>query len=111
MAHSTGVVAIVAVVTLFVTLVYQYVIHPAYLSPLAPIPKAHWSVPYSRLWVLAVRFRKTENRTLHAAHKRLGPVIRVAPYELSIDGVDCVRTVYTGGFEKPVWYSVFDNYG
>ena len=52
-----------------------------------------------------------ENRTLHDAHRRLGPVIRVAPNELSINDIGSLRTVYQGGFEKPEWYSVFNNYG
>lgn len=94
-----------------ILLVYRFVVHPALLSPLAKIPNAHWSAPFSRLWVLSLRFGHKENRTLRAAHRRLGPVIRVAPNELSVDGVDCVRTVYQGGFDKGSWYSVFDNYG
>ncbi|KXX75322.1 putative sterigmatocystin biosynthesis P450 monooxygenase STCB [Madurella mycetomatis] len=95
---------------IFVVLTYRYVIHLA-LSPLAHIPNAHWSAPFSRLWILGIRFTHRENRTLHAAHYRLGPVIRVGPYELSINDIESVRTVYQGGFEKPAWYSVFDNYG
>jgi len=100
-----------AAAVVFVFLTYQYVLYPAFFSPLAQIPSAHWSVPFSRLWILWIRFVHRENRTLHNAHRRLGPVVRIGPNELSIDGVDNVRTVYQGGFEKPVWYSVFDNYG
>lgn len=96
---------------IFVVLVYQYIIHPAFFSPLSRIPNAHWSAPISRFWILNVRFTRRENRTLHDAHRRLGPIIRVAPNELSINDLDSLRTVYQGGFEKPVWYSVFDNYG
>jgi hypothetical protein len=96
------------IVVIFLT--YYFILHPAFISPLARIPNAHWSAPFSHLWILNVRFNNRENRTLHAAHKRLGPVIRVGPYELSIDDVDCVRTVYYGGFDKSSWYSVFDNY-
>ena len=53
----------------------------------------------------------TENRTLHAAHEKLGSVIRVGPSELSVNDLDGLRTVYAGGFEKGQWYSIFDNYG
>lgn len=94
-----------------ILLTYYFILHPAFFSPLAKLPNAHWSAPYSRLWILNKRYNKRENRALLAAHQRLGPVIRVAPYELSIDDVDCVRTVYSGGFDKSSWYSVFDNYG
>lgn len=48
---------------------------------------------------------------LHAAHLRHGSVIRVAPNELSINDIGGLRTVYSGGFEKGDWYSIFDNYG
>jgi hypothetical protein len=100
---------VVAAVVVF--LFFQYIIRPAFFSPLSQIPNAHWSAPFSRLWILWIRFVHRENRTLHHAHRRLGPVIRVGPNELSINDLDSVRTVYQGGFEKPVWYSVFDNYG
>jgi hypothetical protein len=100
-----------AVGAIAVFLLYQYIIRPAFLSPLSRIPNAHWSAPFSRLWILWIRFVHRENRTLHSAHRRLGPVVRIGPNELSINDLDSVRTVYQGGFEKPVWYSVFDNYG
>jgi hypothetical protein len=110
MAYSDGWVG-PAVAAVFVVLAYRFIVHPALVSPLARIPSAHWSAPFSSIWILWVRFVHRENRTLHSAHRRLGPVIRVGPNELSISDVDSVRTVYQGGFEKPVWYSVFDNYG
>jgi len=107
MAALLGSIIIVA----FVILTYRIIVYPVLLSPLAKIPSAHWSAPLSRLWILHTRFHHRENRTLLEAHKRLGPVIRVGPSELSIDDIDLVRTVYGGGFEKTDWYSVFDNYG
>jgi hypothetical protein len=100
-----------AVAVIFVLLTYRLVIHPAFFSPLAQIPNAHWSAPFSPIWILSIRFARKENRTLHAAHRRLGPIIRVGPNELSINDIDSVHAVYQGGFEKPAWYSVFDNYG
>lgn len=100
-----------ATAALFAFLTYRFIFWPALFSPLARIPNAHWSVPFSRLWILRIRFTHRENKTLFAAHRRHGPIVRVGPSELSIDDVDCVRTVYQGGFEKTSWYSVFDNYG
>ncbi|KAM7202475.1 hypothetical protein V8F33_002695 [Rhypophila sp. PSN 637] len=96
---------------LLVFFVQRYILFPAFFSPLASIPKAHWSAPFYRLWILSVRWNRRENKTLLALHQRLGPVIRLGPNEVSINTIDGVRTVYQGGFEKPVWYSVFDNYG
>lgn len=99
------------VALLVVILVYRFLLYPSLLSPLAKIPNAHWSAPISRAWILWIRRTHRENRTLLAAHRRLGPVVRVGPNDLSINDVDSVRTVYQGGFEKHRWYDVFDNYG
>ncbi|KAH7319776.1 cytochrome P450 monooxygenase [Stachybotrys elegans] len=90
---------------------FHFVIRPAVLSPLAKIPSAHWSTPISSLWILSARKRGIENQLLHDAHKKLGPVVRTGPCQLSVDGADALKIVYQGGFEKDPWYSVFDNYG
>lgn len=91
--------------------IYHFIIYPAFLAPISRLPNAHWSAAVSPLWILHKRFRKRENRALQEAHRRLGPYIRVAPREVSVDDVEGVRGVYGGGFEKPGWYGVFDNYG
>ncbi|TVY89042.1 putative sterigmatocystin biosynthesis P450 monooxygenase [Lachnellula willkommii] len=90
---------------------YRFILYPAFLSPLSSIPNAHWTSPFSPLWILWTRYRCFENRSVHAAHLKYGSVIRLAPNELSINDVDGLRTVYAGGFEKGEWYSIFDNYG
>ncbi|KAK1989049.1 cytochrome P450 family protein [Colletotrichum cereale] len=92
-------------------LLYHFIIHPLFLSPLSKIPVLHWSCHISPLWILYTRKTNCQNRTLHQAHRRLGPVVRIAPNELSLDGYDALKTVYQGGFEKDEWYSIFDNYG
>lgn len=91
--------------------IFHFIYRPLVLSPLAKIPPAHWSAPISPIWILIARKKGNENRLLHEAHQRLGPVVRVGPNDLSIDGLDHVRIVYGGGFEKDPWYSAFDTYG
>ncbi|CAG8970942.1 hypothetical protein HYALB_00000922 [Hymenoscyphus albidus] len=98
-------------ILLFFTALYKSIIQPAFISPLSRVPNAHWSAPFSSFWVLWIRNRCCENRSLHKAHIWHGPVIRIAPNELSINDVNGLRTVYAGGFEKGEWYSIFDNYG
>lgn len=84
----------------------------AILSPLSQIPNAHFTTPYSNLWLFWHRANDTEHKARHDAHKKYGPVIRIAPRELSINCLeDGVKTVYGGGFEKGEWYSMFLNYG
>ena len=106
MASTAAVLAAVAVLALL----YRFLVYPVFLSPLSDIPSAHWSASLSPLWILAARRHGRENRALLAAHRRLGPVVRVAPGTLSVDGLDGLKTIYRGGFEKSAWYGQFDNY-
>jgi len=104
----------IPVIGLFVLLflgIFKFIINPIFFSPLSKVPNAHWTSPFAPAWILWIRFYSKENRTLHAAHLKYGPVLRVAPNELSVNDISSVRTVYTGGFEKGQWYSIFDNYG
>lgn len=90
---------------------YHYVLYPAIFSPLAKVPTPHWTCSLSDGWILCARFSSRENRTLHAAHEKYGPIIRVGPRELSVNTMEAVKTIYQGGFDKHSWYSVFDNFG
>jgi hypothetical protein len=41
-----------------------------------------------------------------------GNVVRLGPKELLVNTYDGgVRTIYSGGFEKPNWYEFFINHG
>ncbi|KAI0442790.1 cytochrome P450 [Xylaria telfairii] len=92
-------------------ILYRYLLYPAIFSPLAQIPTPHWTCSFSDAWILCARFSSRENRTLQAAHRKYGQIIRVGPHELSVNGIEAVKTIYQGGFAKHSWYSVFDNFG
>ncbi|PLB41896.1 cytochrome P450 [Aspergillus candidus] len=106
-------ITLTAVIGLCVLLLYKCVVYPAFLSPLSKIPNAHWSAPVSPAWMLWKRFRSQNNRTIHKAHAKLGPIVRLSPSEISINCVDGgIKTVYSGGFEKHEWYPrVFGSLG
>jgi predicted transposase YbfD/YdcC len=81
-------------------------------SRLSTIPNAHFSAPYSRLWLLYLKATETEHHARERAHRRMGPVVRIAPNELSVNCIENgVKTIYSGGFEKGEWYKGFVNYG
>ena len=102
----------IAIVLLLVFLFYKYVIDPALVSPLSRIPNAHFTAPILPLWMWWKRRKGTENRTIYSLHQRHGPVVRIGPNELSVNSIDGLRTIYTGGFEKTDWYrGIFLNYG
>jgi len=98
-------------ISLVLYLLYKYLLHPAFLSPLFKIPNAHWSSPLSPLWILWKRYDCAENKAIHAAHKKHGPIVRLGPNDISVNCVDgVIKTI--GGFEKPDWYpNAFFNYG
>jgi hypothetical protein len=80
-------------------------------SGLKDVPNAHWSVPYSRLWLLSIRWRKLENRSRIHIHRRLGPVVRLGPCDVSVNCIDeGIRTIYSSKFDKdPAFYhALFD---
>ncbi|KAE8396606.1 cytochrome P450 [Aspergillus alliaceus] len=103
----------ISAIALAIALCYKCIIYPTFLSPLSKIPNAHWSVPISPVWMLWKRFRSQNNRTIHAAHARLGPIVRLSPSEISINCVEGgIKSVYTGGYEKHEWYPrVFGSLG
>ncbi|CAG7923832.1 unnamed protein product [Penicillium olsonii] len=92
---------------------YKTIIYPFFISPLAKIPNAHWSAPFTPAWMLWRRFTSRNNRTIQDLHERLGPIVRLGPSEISINCVDGgIKSVYTGGFEKHDWYPrVFASFG
>ena len=98
---------------LILLVVYQSLLYPYFLSPLSKIPNAHFLSPVSRFWIVWVRLNERNNQTLLAAHRRHGPIVRVAPNEVSINCVDDgTRNIYAGGMEKPRWYpDQFASYG
>lgn len=97
----------------FIAGVWKYLVYPVFYCPLSKIPNAHFTSSVSPFWILWNRFRMKGNRTIHDAHNKYGPIVRLAPSELSINCVDGgIRTVYAGGYEKHEWYPrVFGSYG
>ncbi|KIH94192.1 unspecific monooxygenase [Sporothrix brasiliensis 5110] len=100
-----------ALFTLAAISVSRFVVFPLVGSPLNQIPNAHWSAPFSSLWILSVRYKDAETETVADAHKKFGPVVRLGPNDVSIDSIDYVKTVYSGPFNRTKWYGIFDNYG
>ena len=112
-AMALPLIPLIACILLLSLALYQFIIYPTFLSPLSKIPNAHWSSPVSRLWILIHRGQHKETPLIHSAHEKLGPIIRLAPNEVSVNSVDGgIRTIYSGGWEKGDWYlNVFNNYG
>lgn len=97
---------------LLAALFYHLVLYPSWISPLGKVPNAHWSSPFSALWILVTRYRRQELHVVRQAHERLGPIVRLGPRDISVSCFeDGIRTVYHGGFDKPPWFFHFNYYG
>ena len=99
-----------ALLAISASILCRFCLLPSFFSPLAAIPPAHWSARFSSLWILWARFNKRENWTIHDAHQRLGPIVRLGPEEVSVNDVQALKTIYVGGWEKPEWYLLFTNF-
>jgi len=111
--RTTSVSPLIGLCIVLGLLVYRYIIFPAFLSPLSKIPNAHWSAAFSRCWILWYRSKEEETPVVHSAHQRFGPIIRIAPNEVSVNCIDGgLRNIYAGGYEKGDWYrNAFNAYG
>lgn len=95
-----------------VLLIYRFLVYPTCVSPLSKVPAAHLTASWSPLWILWIRYTRGEVQTIHEAHRKFGPLVRLSPNEVSINCVDGgLRTVYAGAFDKPFFYDQFRNYG
>lgn len=82
-------------------------------SPLSCLP-GPW---YTRLSALPLKWAELHaNRTLfiHGLHKRYGPVVRIAPGEVSFASAAAVKEIYCSGgsgYDKTEFYNLFTVYG
>ena len=103
------IIALSAIICLFV---YKYLIQPAILSPLAKLPLAHPFCSISERWFEWQQKHDNESKSLYAAHQRCGPIVRIAPHEVSVNSIEGLRQIYTAGLEKTTFYSgKFENHG
>ena len=101
--------------TLFILsifVLYYLIVHLSLRNPLATTPNAHWSSSFSSFWILCQRYKHIERQVTVEAHRKLGPIVRLGPKDLSISCYDGgIRTIYGGGLEKPHYFKFFENYG
>ena len=103
----------VLLVAVALVTVYHFLVHPAFVSPLAKVPAAHWSCHISPVWLVYQRWAGQENKIVYELHEKKGPIMRIRPNELSINCVEeGTRTIYGSNFEKDKFFSLsFQHYG
>jgi len=103
--------SLVATLLLLSVLVYRYLLYPSLVSPLSKIPNAHPLCCITPKWFERERKQGRELKALFAAHETHGPIVRIAPEEISVVSLEGLRNVYTAGLIKHPWYKAkFENY-
>merc|ERR1712000_42192 len=103
---TTPWVAVLAIVVL-VTLYYvtPYLTDNAHLRGIPGPPTA----AFSNIWLLSACRRGKRFAIVHDMHKKMGPVVRIAPNHVSIADADAINTIYGhgNGFLKSEYYDAF----
>jgi hypothetical protein len=82
-------------------------------SPMRRVP-GPW---YSLLTPAVLRwseFRANRTRYIHQLHQKYGPVVRIAPEEVSFTSAEAVKEIYCSGgsgYEKSDFYDMFKIFG
>ncbi|KAB8337034.1 hypothetical protein FH972_021338 [Carpinus fangiana] len=92
-----------------VILLVTYCAYNLFYHPLASVPGPLLG-KISPLWLYYHSYVGDEASTIDALHKRYGPVLRVAPYEVDISDGAALAPIYNdkGGFLKAPCYRNFD---
>ncbi|KAF2234479.1 cytochrome P450 [Viridothelium virens] len=77
------------------------------LHPLAKVPGPR-TAGITQFWLAIKVSNGKVHRTQEHLHRKYGPVVRVAPNEVSLSSADALRSVYAAGsgFLKGPWYRV-----
>ena len=102
----------ISIATGLFTIWFTRTLFVAFFSPLAAIPNAHFTAPFSGFWLLWMRYKGQESEQRLKAHQRHGSIIRLGPTELGVNCIDNgVRTIYGGNFDKTSSFANLSNYG
>jgi hypothetical protein len=72
---------------------------------------------YTNITSLVLKYHEfTKNRRLwiHALHQKYGPVVRLAPNEVSFSNIEGMKEIYQSegsGYDKTEFYDLFTQYG
>jgi hypothetical protein len=82
-------------------------------SPLSQIPNAHFTSPWTSLWIQWMRYKGREIQSIHAAYQKKGRIVRLGPNEIAVNLVPGgITTIYGArGFDKTEWYDFYINHG
>ncbi|KAL5360573.1 cytochrome P450 [Aspergillus floccosus] len=78
-------------------------------SPVAKVP-GPWYTLFTGLAIKYHEFTATRRVFIHDLHKQYGPVVRIAPNEVSFASLEAIREIYASGgsgYDKTEYYDLF----
>lgn len=82
-------------------------------SPLSRLP-GPWFSRFTSLTLKWAEFHAQRTNYIHALHLRYGPIVRIAPNEVSFTSTAAVKDIYCSGgsgYDKTEFYNLFTVYG
>ena len=93
-------------------LIASLAVYRLWFAPLARLP-GPWICALSRLPLMYREFNGKRRSFIHDLHTRYGPIVRVAPDEVSFASREAVKEIYTSGgsgYDKTSIYLLFRNF-
>ncbi|OQV05442.1 hypothetical protein CLAIMM_10183 [Cladophialophora immunda] len=87
------------------------VVYSLYFHHYADVPGPFWA-KVSRLWLAGQVLKGNLDIAQRELHRQYGPIVRIAPNEVSISDPEAVKIIYAvnAGFTKTDFYTPFDSY-
>ncbi|KAJ5121867.1 hypothetical protein N7526_008804, partial [Penicillium atrosanguineum] len=93
-------------------LLFGFIVGQGLLSPLSKVP-GPWYTRFTSLWLKYQEFTANRRESIHALHKKYGPVVRLGPNEVSFTSLDAIKEIYASGgsgYDKTEFYSLFKQF-
>ena len=90
-----------------------YFLGSGLFSPLSKVP-GPWYTRFTSLWLKYQEFSGTRRDWVHRCHQRYGPVVRLAPNEVSFTDLDAIKEIYASGgsgYDKTEFYDLMRQFG
>ena len=87
-------------------------LHKLLSSPLASLP-GPWYTKFTGLLLKSNELRAQRRHYIHKLHQKYGPVVRLAPNEVSFASLEGMKEIYTSGgsgYDKTNFYDLFKQY-
>ena len=94
-------------------LIASLAVYRLWFAPLARLPGPSICA-ISRLPLMYFEFNGARRSFIHDLHTKYGPIVRIAPDEVSFATREAVKEIYTSGgsgYDKSPFYLLFENFG